>query len=79
MPTVLRIGPYRFQFYAADVNEPPHVHVKRDRAQAKIWLTPQTRLEWQRGFASHELNVVLRLADEHRQYLLGEWRVYFRR
>ena len=27
MPTVLRIGPYRFYFYSLDPNEPPHIHI----------------------------------------------------
>jgi hypothetical protein len=29
MPTALRIGPYRFFFYAGDRDELPHVHVER--------------------------------------------------
>ena len=32
--TVLRIGPYRFHFYTIDGNEPPHIHVRRDRNEA---------------------------------------------
>lgn len=44
MPTVLREGPYRFFFYASDREEPPHVHVERDRQTAKFWLQP-VRLE----------------------------------
>jgi len=36
MPTVLRLGPYRFFFYAGDADEPPHVHVERDRNTAKF-------------------------------------------
>ncbi len=39
MPTVLTEGPYRF-FYAGDREEPPHVHVERDRQTAKFWLQP---------------------------------------
>ena len=79
MPTVLRVGPFRFFFYAGDGGEPPHVHVVRDRAQAKFWLEPVVRLEWQRGFGRHELNVVRRLVEEHRSFLLEKWREYFRR
>ena len=30
MPTILRIGPYRFFFYAGDRDEPLHIHVERD-------------------------------------------------
>ena len=28
MPTVLRVGPYRFFFYASDRAEPMHVHIE---------------------------------------------------
>ena len=27
MPTVLRIGSYRFHFYSDELNEPAHIHV----------------------------------------------------
>jgi hypothetical protein len=40
MPTVLRVGPFRFFFYAGDGAEPPHVHVERDDSEAKFWLDP---------------------------------------
>jgi hypothetical protein len=36
VPTVLRIGPYRFYFYSHEPNEPPHVD--RDDSSAKFWL-----------------------------------------
>lgn len=37
MPTLLRTGPYRVHFYAQDrLEEPPHVHVRRDRNEAKF-------------------------------------------
>ena len=32
MPTILRIGPYRFFFYSSEDGEPIHVHVIRDKA-----------------------------------------------
>jgi hypothetical protein len=40
MPTVLRLGPFRFYFYSHEPNEPPHVHVDRGDATIKIWLKP---------------------------------------
>ena len=49
MPTVLRVGPLRFFFYAGDGAEPPHIHVERDDSEAKFWLDP-VRLERSRGF-----------------------------
>lgn len=38
MPTVLRVGPYRFSFFSIDANEPEHIHVRRGRSKAKYWL-----------------------------------------
>lgn len=76
MPTVLKIGPYRFFFYAGDREEPPHVHVERENKKAKIWLSP-VRLQSSRGFGSAELNRILEHAEQHREQLLQEWNEYF--
>lgn len=40
MPTVLRSGGYRLYFFSHEPNEPPHVHVDRGGATAKVWLEP---------------------------------------
>ncbi len=40
MPTVLRIGPYRFHFYSDEGNEPPHIHVATPDGECKFWLDP---------------------------------------
>jgi len=50
MPTVLRVGPYRFFFYSGDGGEPPHIHVERDEHVAKLWLDP-VRLAASKSFA----------------------------
>ena len=76
MPTVLRDGPYRFFFYAGDRDEPPHVHVERDRCTAKLWLDP-VRLQQSRGFRDHEINRIQRLVAGHREALLRSWNEYF--
>ena len=36
MPTVLRIGAYRFFFYANENSELHHIHIQRERALAKF-------------------------------------------
>ena len=40
MPIVLRSGPYRVYFYSHESNEPAHVHIDRDQASCKFWLSP---------------------------------------
>ena len=54
MPTVLRVGGYRFFFYANESGEPRHIHVQRERMLAKFWLQPVV-LASSSGFAAHEL------------------------
>ena len=72
MPSVLRIGPYRFYFFAADRNEPPHIHVRRDRAMAKFWLGP-VRLARNYRFRAHELRSIEAIIMEHEQAILEAW------
>jgi hypothetical protein len=77
MPTVLRVGPFRFFFYAGDGGEPPHVHVERDDCEAKFWLDP-VRLERSHGFSRQEIRRVRDLIEEHQLQLLESWNEFFR-
>ena len=64
MPTVLRVGPYRFHFYSRENDEPPHIDVARDDFEAKYWLNP-VKLAANHGFRAAELNDIERLVEEH--------------
>ena len=76
MPTVLQEGPYRFFFYSADRNEPPHVHIEREANRAKVWLAP-VRLARSGGFNAAELRQIERLVGEREELLLRAWDEYF--
>ena len=76
VPAILRIGAYRFFFYAIDRAEPVHVHVRHERNEAKFWLDPVT-LERNRGFSAKELNRIERLVVEHEKELKEAWHDYF--
>lgn len=76
MPTIYRWKGYRFFFWAGDKGEPPHVHVKKDRAEAKIWLSP-IGLAKQIDFADHEINQILRKTEEKQQDFLKAWSDFF--
>ncbi len=59
MPTLLRIGAFRFYFYSHEPNEPSHVHVDRDNATVKVWLDP-VELQKVVGFVRMKLVALLR-------------------
>ena len=76
MPTIFRSGPYRFFFFSADGQEPPHVHVERERGRAKFWLHP-VRLHGSSGFSPLELNRIADLVELNREHLLKAWNEFF--
>ncbi|MEM9272375.1 MAG: DUF4160 domain-containing protein [Cyanobacteria bacterium P01_F01_bin.143] len=76
MPTVLRIGPYRFYFYSHEPNEPHHIHIDRDILSAKFWLEP-VALAKNIRFRPKELRKLESLVNEHQKQLLESWYGYF--
>jgi len=72
MPTILRIGPYRFHFYSREPNEPPHVHVERDDLEAKFWLDPVS-LAKNYGFSAQDLNELARMVKTNKDIFLKAW------
>ncbi len=76
MPTVVRIGSYRFFFYAGDRDEPRHIHVEREIAVSKFWLVP-VRLQHSNGFGRSELVKVENLVVAHSEKMKEAWNDYF--
>lgn len=76
MPTVLRVGPYRFFFYSSDAGEPPHVHVEREERRAKVWLTP-VQVAHAGRMTEVELRRVRKLVEWYRAGLLRSGHEFF--
>ena len=76
MPTILRIGPYRFFFYSNENNEPVHIHVQRERALAKFWLNPVV-LASSVGFPAPELTKLLKRVHENAAIFVEAWNEFF--
>ncbi len=76
MPTVLRLGPYRFYFYSHEPNEPPHIHVDRDNLSAKFWLKP-IQLARNIGFSARDLRKIEGMIVDHHEELQEKWNGYF--
>lgn len=76
MPTVFRVGGYRFFFFSNERTELPHIHVQRAEQYAKFWLTP-VRLAANHGYTSREITRLGELIEQHRDLLLEAWREHF--
>jgi hypothetical protein len=76
MPTVLRVGRYRFFFFSNEGLEPSHIHVKAGSDQAKFWLDP-IDLVSSYGFRAHELSEIEQIIRQHQEELREAWNGYF--
>ena len=76
MPAIMRVGPYRLYFYSHEPNEPPHIHIDRDRSSAKFWLE-SVELASNIGFSAKELRKLQKLVAEYQTTLLEAWYGYF--
>jgi len=76
MPTILRVGGFRFFFFSNEGREPMHIHVEQAERYAKFWLAP-VALAANVGFRSSELSELLRLVELHQSLFEEKWREYF--
>ena len=77
MPTVLRVGGFRFFFYSREGKEPAHIHVEQAERYAKFWLSP-LGLAVSRGFRSGELTELTQLVRDHRALFEERWNEHLR-
>ena len=78
MPTILREKGYSVKLFVAEQGEPAHVHVRRDDAQVKAWLSP-VRLTRNRGFRPQELSEIFRILQAHESELIAAYNELHRR
>ncbi len=78
MPTLLVVDGFRFHFFSREGTEPPHVHVSKGDANAKLWLQP-VRLDFSEGFNPSEIRRIRELTFEHQIEFLQWWNEYFSR
>ncbi len=75
MPTVLRIGRFRFHFYSNEIHEPPHIHVATADGECKFWLEP-VALAQNMGLRPTTVRKIERLVYEHLEYLRDKYHEY---
>jgi hypothetical protein len=76
VPTILRINGFRVYFWSHEPNEPPHVHLDKGGASAKVWLEPVASAS-NAGYPARDLGAILRLVRAHQPELLEAWHEFF--
>ena len=72
MPTVLKIGSYRFHFYSDEGKEPPHIHIETTEGECKFWLDP-IRLARNKGVPPRIVRDIESLVFEKQNFLMEKY------
>jgi len=75
VPTLLRIGPYRFFFWSHE-HEPPHVHVESAHGRAVVDLAV-VEVKKARGYTARERAQIRAIVVRHREAFPRRWHGYF--
>lgn len=78
MPVVLRVQGFVFRFFANEGSEPPHIHVDKGGATAKIWIATG---EWaySHGFSPAQQRAIRGILATHAAELMERWHEFFGR
>ena len=77
MPTVLRIGSFRFHFYSDEGSEPSHIHVETPDGECKFWLEP-IRLARNKGVPAGVVRTIEKLVFENQAFFQERYNEYHR-
>ncbi len=78
MPTVLRIGAFRFHFYSDEGDEPAHIHIDTGDGECKFWLDPVV-LAKSVNVSPTDVRKIERLVFEHRNFLMEKYHEFHQR
>ena len=57
--------------------EPPHIHIRKDRSEAKIWLSPIVKVATDRRIDPRTLKMLLAIVEDHRDEFEERWHEFF--
>lgn len=75
MPTILKIGAFRFHFYSDEYMEPAHIHIETPDGECKFWLSP-VRLARNKGISPFVVRELERLIYKHLDFLKESYHEY---
>lgn len=77
VPTLHRERGYVFRFRAVDRGEPPHVHVRGNGGEGKLWLSPNVQVAYGRRYTAVQINEIVRITERKQDDFLAAWRRFF--
>ncbi|QQE64618.1 hypothetical protein GFS31_12990 [Leptolyngbya sp. BL0902] len=77
MPTILKIGPYRFYFFSREESR-VHIHVSCADGEAKFWLEPNLELATNHKLSKTQLKQIEQLIEEYRDDFRNAWNNHFK-
>jgi len=76
VPTVLKVGAYRFFFFSREEAR-IHIHVSCSDGEAKFWLFPQIELARNYKLSRGQLKEIERLIEDNYDDFKNAWNTYF--
>ena len=76
MPTVLKIGSFRFFFFSRE-EERMHIHITCPDGEAKFWLEPEIELAKNHKLSRVQLKKIEHIIEEHYDEFCSAWKRYF--
>lgn len=77
MPTILKIGPYRFYFFSREESR-PHIHVSCADGEAKFWLEPDIELATNYKLSRMQLRQIEQLIEDYCDDFRNAWNNHFK-
>jgi tRNA G10 N-methylase Trm11 len=72
MPTILRLKGYRFFWFSNESREPIHIHVIKEKTEAKFWLSP-VRLRKTAVFRNTNSEQFKKLIEKNEETIKNAW------
>jgi hypothetical protein len=76
VPTVLKVGSYRFFFFSREETR-IHIHVSCSDGEAKFWLLPQIELARNHKLSRVQLKEIEKLIEDNYDDFKNAWNTYF--
>ena len=73
MPAWMRYRGWVFSIFAGDTTLRPHVHIRKDGAELKVWLDDLS-IARNRRVGSKDEKMLLRVVAEHREKFMEKFR-----